>query len=710
MLKFLLSRPAWASLCLTVVTTLLTVFATVFLTVEGDVAQALKGTSKAFLAHSELEAKFGAPSKDEIFFVRAKDFGDPKTFAALEDLVLGFQLADSTKAVLSIFTLPNTEGVGLSYLAGTEMSALPPDKRLDSLLEVSPLAQFLISPDRSAVLLTVIQDLSATAQDRILELEHEIAAADPALTVKFVGLAALQREISAALVTDQLIITPAAGLLCIAIALFLFRSWRAALVCAIPSILGLGWTLGVIAALGLPITPFMAIVPTLIIILGIADSVHVFHAVMNHAKETDTKSAVAIGLRETMPAVILAALTTALAFFCLVFVGSPTITDLALVGPIGMALTTLAVFFAMPPAILLLYGRKPLAKAQPLKFRSLTTIALALLSRNRAVSFFAFISFGVLLVVQTQTVIGYRPMDHVPRGGEFQKTLADLNAVLPGSDVNFAILNAADPLPGTSVEDHEMLSRAGKALYGTEAGIYYSQDEGRTDSAIYRRFESEDGSVFALPVIRPLDRTWVEVLATAEQMRDALLEVGIDDARIAGYSLMSSVELPIVVRELRVAFYVAVTLVTVLAAVLLRSIRISLLSLVPNLIPILGVEAWLVLTDRPLTVTGALAFTIAFGIAVDDTIHLLNRLRLERKRGAPIDRKAIELALRAVTAPIMITSLVLLAGFTVTAFSQLPSVSVFGQLTAAAMALALIADIFLFPSLLCWGGIGAPTK
>ena len=69
-----------------------------------------------------------------------------------------------------------------------------------------------------------------------------------------------------------------------------------------------------------------------------------------------------------------------------------------------------------------------------------------------------------------------------------------------------------------------------------------------------------------------------------------------------------------------------------------RSVRLGLLALVVNLIPILGVEAWLVLWGRELTIMNMIALTVAFGIAVDDTLHFLNRLRLARGEpmvGAP---------------------------------------------------------------------------
>ncbi len=669
-------------------------------------ARAVKGTSEAYLANQELERNFGAPSKDEVFLIRAEDFGDPDTYRALEDLVIELQLTERVAAVLSIFALPDPSGEAVSYLARSDVGALPEPERLDALTENVAITQYLMSEDRSAALLTVLPDHALPIEVTLANIDESLGFADPNLQVNSVSLAALQREISRALIADQLFIAPTSTVICVLIALMLFRSWRIAVVCAMPSVVGIGTTLGAMSLLGAPFDPFMAIVPTLLIVLGIADSVHVFHAILRHAETKPIRAAIRDGVYETMPAVILAGVTTMLAFLCLRIVGSPTVENVAVIGPIGLALTTLAVFLVLPPATLLFFRNRPIDGAKPMPFLGATNAALRLLNRPRAVSVLAFMLLAGLLYAHTQTIVGFRLMDHVPRGGEFRETLRDLQEALPGSDQSFVLLSATDDTPGLSDADRELLRRAGTALYGSGAGFIPTRDTDGIENALITRFQGQDGSAFALPLIGRLDVPWTATVARAEDARARLEAAGIEKFKLTGYSLMSSVEVPRVVEDLRFAFYVAVALVTVLAALLTRSVKVALLSLVPNLIPILGVEAWLALTARPLTITGAVAFTIAFGIAVDATIHMMNRIRVARRPGGPVDRAVIEDALRTTAAPIITTTIVLLAGFAVTMFSLMPSVSIFGQLTAAAMLLALIGDLYLFPSLLLWGHRG----
>jgi predicted RND superfamily exporter protein len=704
--KFLITHPGKALLLVLIATLLSAIFAFFHLGIDGDVARALKGTSDAFKAHQELEQNFGAPSKDEVLLIRAEDFGEDDTFAALENLVIDLQLSDGVRGVMSIFSLPDPTGESISFFARSDIVELPAAERIDRLMQASPFAAYLLSEDRTAAMLIVMPDLDQPNESVLAAIDEAIGFAEPALSAKSVSVAALQRETSAALIQDQLFVAPMATLICVVIALFLFRSWRAALICALPSVAGLGWTFGAMAVLGFPMDPLMALIPTILIVLGIADSVHVIHNILHHAQAQALREAVTQGMRETMPAVILAAVTTALAFLSLLVVGSPTVRNVAIIGPVGLALVTFAVYLILPSAVLLFYRKLSPGKMRPVRFQRVTDAAVRLLNYRRPVTLVAFATLALLLVAQSQTVTGYRLMDHIPRGSDLRATLAELDEVLPGSDQSFVILEAADPAQGLSAADRALLDRASAALYGSSGGAFLTRDTEGVEHALITRFMGKDGSAFALPVIGTLDSPSDAILAMAERTKAALQDAGIDEFTLTGYSLMSSVELPVIVHELRVAFYIAVGLITLLAAVLTGSLKVAFFSLIPNLIPILGVEAWLVISDKPLTIIGALAFTIAFGIAMDDTIHLMNRIRVSRQPGAPVDRAVIEPALRMTAAPIITTSIVLLAGFSVTMLSLLPSVALFGQLTAAAMLVALIATLFLFPSLMLWGSKG----
>lgn len=703
MIAYILRRPRFVALLVLLVTVASWIVTVVFLTVDGDVARAIKGKSQAYIDFTAFETEFASPSKDEVLFVQAKDLGDPATYAALENLVIDLQLTDGVLGVMSVFSAPDPDGLALSFLARDDLAGVTPAERLDRLSAQSELAAQAIAKDRSATLVNVIPDLGMPADVRLAALQETLDLADPLLKATPVGLVALQRAISSALIADQLFLAPMCILLCLAIAFVIFRSWRAALICGISPIVGLSWTFGFVALSGIPMDPLLAIVTTVLIVLAIADGVHVYHAIIRAALKQPMRTAIGVGLQETFPAILMASITTAMAFGVLFFVGSPTLHSLAIVGPVGMFLTLIAVAVCVPLTSLFLLKRG-MGGRDPIGFVAVTRWAISLIQYRRAVS---LITLGVLcglLFTQRYTVTGFNLMDHVPRGSDFRETLDQLDKALPGSDQLFVVVDAVDPAPGLSDADRARLVEVSEAIYQRPTVNWASVDITDYENVLAQRVFGTDGTGIALPVPSRLNVDWQGNQGNADRVEAKLMQAGLADVTtVTSYTHMTSIELPNVVAELRFAFYIAVGLVTLLAAVLMKSLRFALLSLVPNLIPILAVEMWLILWGLPLSITGAIALTIAFGIAVDDTIHLLNRLRLAQKEHGELSDRTMADALSETVPPVSTTSLILLAGFAMTMFSQLPSVAVFGQLVGGAMAVALIADLFLFPALLLWG-------
>lgn len=666
------------------------------LRMQGDLSQVLKGTSEAYQTFEEFQTTFGYVGGDAILAVEAADLAQQDSFAAFEDLLIELQLTPGVAGLVSIYSLPDPDAPDTPFLRRGGIAELPAADRLDALLAEVPLAADMLSADRALTLVTVIPDPQTDAALRAEALSEALATAGADLSVSRVGLSQLHLGVQQALKRDQLRLTPLSMALCAALALLLFRSGRAALICTVPPVVALTWTLGLQAAAGIEVDPLVATVPTLILVLGFADAVHLHHAVGTAGRERSLPEAIDHALREIWPALVLTSLTTALAFLSLLFVGSPTLSTVALVGSVGLTLVVVAVVAVMPPLTRLMLSAPP--DPARLALPGIGRAAQALLARPVPVTVAGLALFALLIGLSTQTRPGYDMAHHIPRGSDFAEALDRVEARLPGSDRLHVVVTAADPAPGLQAEDRARLDAVGRVLYGEAPQIPEAVDP---DNPLTSRFLAADGSAFALPVAAPLDTGGNGTEAAARALTDRLQAAGLGDvAHVTGYSLMSFAEIERLVIELRIAFYIAVGIVALLAAVLMGSVRLALASLVPNLIPILGVEGWLVVTGTSLTMTGAIALTVAFGIAVDDTIHLLNRLRVERRTKPP--GAAIAAALTVVAPPVVMTSLILVVGFSVSALSLLPSIVIFAKLTASAVALACVANLFLFPSLLVW--------
>jgi uncharacterized protein len=139
--------------------------------------------------------------------------------------------------------------------------------------------------------------------------------------------------------------------------------------------------------------------------------------------------------------------------------------------------------------------------------------------------------------------------------------------------------------------------------------------------------------------------------------------------------------------------------ISILMGFLFRDVKLVLVSLVPNVIPLImiaGIMGWVGIEIKPAT---AVIFSIAFGIAVDDTIHTLARLKQELQAGHEL-RVALRHTIVGTGKAIILTSVILLGGFLVLTFSAFQSTMYMGLLISATIGLALLADLLLLPALL----------
>lgn len=154
------------------------------------------------------------------------------------------------------------------------------------------------------------------------------------------------------------------------------------------------------------------------------------------------------------------------------------------------------------------------------------------------------------------------------------------------------------------------------------------------------------------------------------------------------YSLASSIGL-------------AFLFISLIMARLFRNSLLVLISLIPNLMPIVfvaGIMGYFGIDIKPST---AVIFTIAFGIAVDDSIHFLARLRIETRRGNLLN-KAVRITTEKTGRAIVLTSAILLVGFGTLGFSDFESTMLMGRLVCLTIFVALLADLLFLPALIYW--------
>ena len=221
-----------------------------------------------------------------------------------------------------------------------------------------------------------------------------------------------------------------------------------------------------------------------------------------------------------------------------------------------------------------------------------------------------------------------------------------------------------------------------------------------SDADFYGQHVAVDGSAIRISVRMNLipSAQYSGLLSELDRQLAERFE-GIARAHVTGGAMLLERSNQYLLTTQRDSFLLALAVVSLLIALSTRELRLGLLSLVPNVLPValvLGLMGW---ADIPVSVPIALIATIAIGIIVDDTIHFVHCLREELRPGVTLD-DAIEATFQRAGRAILFTTLLLLGAFSVYAFAALKPLRYFGAIACLAFLAAFLADVALLPALL----------
>lgn len=673
-----ISTTRWLKGLLALVITLMALWGARDLHVEADVVSALSGNSEGYLAYAAFQDRFQLGAADEALLVRADDLADPAAFEALENLILDLQFTDGVAEVVSLFSLP-AEGTTTPLILADQDASL--EDRFATFAQAGPAAGALVSSARDAALLHVIAVPDAERGDIANALPALFEAAAP-LSVAAVGQAEVERQISANLIRDQTLVTPVAVLICILVGALILRSIRAVMVCAAPAICGVLWFMGILGWAGQALDPWLATLPMLVMVLAFADTLHLFYA---SREEGGLDKAV----HNVMPAAFMTSLTSALALASFGFAGSDALWGLAVWGPAAVFSGFAAVFLLFPLlSRLLIRGEVN----HPAGFSYVMRPAQSGLLHPRTMAVVAVVVVLGLIPGVNSTDPDFSLSEHIRDDAPLGRDLMFMEDEGLGSASLFVVIDDTDGTPGLSPEDGERIA--------TVAALALSGSSGTaSDDApmVPERFQADDGLAVALPVLVPLGNGPERFDAELERLRTGIEEAGLSDvARLAGQSLLAHEVVPETVDAMRSSFYIALAAISLVVAISQRSILLALLATAISALPMMAIEGVLYLSGRGMTMTAAIALTVAFGIAVDNTIHYLNRW--QRSNGAPGTK--LGEALGHAGPPMVASTLIMTLGFGATLLSATASMPQFGVFVISALWMALIAALWFLPALI----------
>ncbi len=661
---------------------------------------------------------------------------------------------DSLEAVIAVASLAEMptvrmRGGGLMRDVESVVESVPPtDSRqyrgwVWQLTHASPYVPLLLSEDAqvSALLITLDPDLGDTETIGVVQgIQARVADFDGPLGLRFrlAGVPAMRASIFALLVGDQLFFVPLGlGFILVVLAL-LFRRPHGVLTPFLTAAVPLVMLAGMMGWTGQPIGILNQIYFTLLPVITVADAIHLvtrYHEELRkrgkaRPDRSQRHDAIVEALRHIGPACGLTAFTTIVGFLSLNVASMPNLRNFGNYAALGMCFAYLNTL-CLAPLLLSLARSSPPAGDDPGRptpiERLLAACARLSLGRPRTVlgitllAVLAWGSYGFDVIVDSDLISMIERKHPVWRANQVLAEklggLLDLDVDLrtaPGGFEDPALLARVSSLerwarsqpivrssqsPASLLEGMNQLSSGRAFLPRTERAVASGFARLRALGQLDGVLTADAGR--ARIVLRTQDRGAVAFQAFVAELEARIgetfgpeVESYVTGTALVGYRGVS--HLTVDLRNSLVLVFLSVALVI---GLLFRSLRVALLCFVPNALPLvvgyglLGFMGWW-LQPAP-----AVMFTVALAIAVDDTIHLMARVREELRRGQSL-LTAVRQAIMHCGRAVVTTSVLLVGGMSLSQLSAFPTMVVMSGLGMAVIAVAMLCDLFVLPALL----------
>lgn len=712
--------------------------------IDDSLSQLFRSDSREYRQYEEVTKRFPSSEYDVLVVVEGKSLLERSSLEKLRDLVTDLQLIDGTRGIISLFSARQPpEGGRLPAALFPE--TLPEGKAYDAFIQRVRANEVirgkLLSEDGTLALIVLALDpaivgnkgLNATIAEvrKVMAEDLEGAGLNSSLS----GVPVMQLEIRNAVERDGLTYNVAGILAGCIIAIIFFRRISFMIVAAFPPLLSILLSLGTLGWLDFSLNMFLNVMTPLIMVISFSDSMQLTFAardrlIAGEDKYTAFRNAVLV----VGPACVLTHGTAALSFIALQFSDSDLIRAFGEAGLLATVIALLAVL-SLVPVFGVLLVRKENVFAAKIKgtdkgvemLRAFCAwIAVRMVGRPGLFSLIALLVVVGLGAIYASLEPRYRLADQVPDKQQAVEASSRLDAKLAGANPIDVLIEFPK---GRSLYDKETLDTiaAVHAVVEKQAGVgnvwsletlrrWLAEKAGRSDVAILkeyvdllppylvRRFISaEQDAVVVSGRVPDLDSS--QILPTVERL-DAAMEAvrkahpGYEIA-VTGLSAIAARNSANMIGKLNHGLTIEFGLVAAFIGLAFRSVVVMFASILPGIFPVVlsGTVLWLL--GEGLQFASVVALTVSFGLGLSATIHFLNRLRLEEKPGVS-EAQAVERATVLVGPALILTTVVLACGLVVTVFSDLPSLRLFGWLSAFAMIAALVADLFILRPTAMW--------
>jgi hypothetical protein len=702
--------------------------------------------AEALAATRAFEDVFGQRSGayvGAILTPEAWNAGFVEALAEATDAVAGLEhvseVVSLTRAATAVWT---GESVAGRWIVDPGELATVSEEELAAVLaarDAPALQRMLASPDGSRTVLLARLDLPLEDLDgraRVIRRVRDVVDVrfDGIAERHWIGISVVEEAYSRLVLSGLALSLLLTTLVLLAVLLLVFRRVGAVVTIMAGVSLALPVSLAAMVVRGQAITIVNSMVPTLIMIIGVADAIHMFESFADHVRAGKTRdTAVRAMFGDMAFPCLLTSLTTIGGLLALETARIGALRDFGLNVAFGIAVVYLANLFVLPAILRLLPAARVLAPRRPasllVAWREWT--ADLLLRRPEWVTAACAAAIVACVAGIHRLDVDQRFNEDVAEDHEVRVAQGiyerDFNGFL-GPDVRVRRSDGATLL---ARRDRRRLAsfvasvRGMPGVIDIESLLDYLPDTVEADrarsglsalrrdpalGARVRDVIDADGRQAAV-VVRTADigsRAALELVDGIE--RAAALHLGPDyEAVVVGQWWLAQLGLSSILRDMLVAFGTSFLVVLPLLALALGTGRLFLVGVAPNLLPplfALGFMGWMGISVR---VGTAMILAIALAVAVDDTIHVLIRLKEER-RGSSDTSEQVRRAVRHTGGPLLLTTVVLVAGFLSMRVNGLVAIQDMGLVAAATLTVAFLADVYLLPAMYLLAQRRVPSK
>ena len=705
--------------------------------IDDSLSQLFRSNSKDYRQYEAETRRFPATEFDVLVVVEGKTLLERSNLEKLRDLVTDLQLVDGTRGLISLFSARQAPAPG-KLPAALFPPDLPQGADYDQFIETVKSNEIirgkLLSDDGTLALIVLSLEPDVVASNKLSKTVGDIRKlmaqdlAGSGLTAELSGVPVMQLEIRNAVERDGLTYNILGILAGCIIAIIFFRKISFMVVAAFPPMIAILLALGGLGWAGFNLNMFLNVMTPLIMVISFSDSMQLTFAARDRLiAGQDKYAAFRNAVYVVGPACVLTHGTAGISFIALQFSDSDLIRKF---GEAGLAATIIALIevLSLVPVFGVLFVRNE--KILAVKFQSADAgvqalrnfcywIAVRMVGRPGLFSLIAVLVVAGLAGVYGHLQPRYRLADQVPNKQQAVAASGRLDAKLTGANPIDVLIEFPK---GESLYSPETLQTIADvhAMVETQAGVgnvwsletlrrWLAEKVGTTNVAtlkeyvnllpkhLVRRFISADqDAVVVSGRVPDLDSS--RILPVVEKLDTALDAVrkkhpGYEIA-VTGLSAIAARNSANMIEKLNRGLTIEFAFVALFIGLAFRSWVVGLACILPGIFPVVlsGTVLWLL--GEGLQFASVVALTVSFGLGLSATIHFLNRLRLETTPGVS-PALAVERATVLVGPALILTTVVLACGLVVTVFSDLPSLRLFGWLSAFAMVAALVADLFI---------------